>query len=261
MNEPDKDYAHIRARAEALGLIVRGGFWPCADDAVPSLPDGRPARTVVLVGNAGGAMWPVFSGSPEARDGRLHPLDRWSRRVIGAIAGEFGGAACSPNDGPPWPPFVAWARRAEPVVESPIGILVHPDYGLWHAYRGAILLAHRIALPAPDRRPSPCDTCPDQPCRSACPVAAFSPGGYDVAACVEFLSGDEGTRCGGGCLARRACPVGQQYNYPRAQQALHLDAFLVGQGRDARFGRGLRAREEERGAPGRRLDRPGVEWR
>lgn len=238
MNQHDGDYACIREHVEASGLVARGGFHPCADEAVPALGDGRPARTVVLVGNVGDTLWPVFSASPEAGDGQPDPLDRWSRRVIGAIAAELGGTACLPNDGPPWPPFVAWARRAEPVTESPIGILVHPDYGLWHAYRGAILLDRAIALPAPDRRPPPCDACPDQPCRRACPVGAFGAGGYDVTACTDFLSGGQGARCGGGCLARRACPVGQQYNYPREQQALHLDAFLVAQGREGRFGGG-----------------------
>lgn len=237
-DDGDSVYVWFRTRARAYGLIARGGFHPAADDAVPGLADGRPAKTVVLIGNAGDALWPVFSTSPEAGDGQPHPLDRWSRRVIGDIAAEFGGDACFPGDGPPWLPFVAWARRAEPVIESPIGILVHPDYGLWHAYRGAILLDRAIALPAPDHRPPPCDTCPDQPCRRACPVGAFAPGGYDVTACTDFLSSAEGARCGSGCLARRACPVGQQYNYPRAQQALHLDAFLVGRGRKARFGSG-----------------------
>ncbi len=238
VRESHNDFAGICTHAAACGLIVRGGFQPRADDAVPPVGGGRPTRTVVLVGNAGDMLWPVFSASPEAGDGEPHPLDRWSRRVITDIATGFDGDACFPSDGPPWLPFVAWARRAEPVTESPIGILVHPDYGLWHAYRGAILLDRAIALPAPDQRPPPCDTCPDQPCRSACPVGAFGPDGYDVSACTDFLSGEEGARCGGGCLARRACPVGQQYNYPRAQQAVHLDAFLVGQGREARFGRG-----------------------
>ena len=236
MDQRATDYQRIAAAAARHGLILRGGFHPRAGDAVPDLGDGRAARTVVLVGNAGASLWPAFSASPEAADGAPHPLDRWARRVIDAIAADFGASACYPNDGPPWPPFVAWARRAGPVTESPIGILVHPDYGLWHAYRGALLLDRAIELPPPDRRPPPCETCPDQPCRSACPVGAFRADGYDVAACVDFLAGPDGPRCGGGCLARRACPVGQEYNYPRAQQALHLDAFLVAQGRAPRFG-------------------------
>ena len=33
-------------------------------------------------------MWEVFSGSPEASDGRPDPLDRWSRRVIGNLAAD-----------------------------------------------------------------------------------------------------------------------------------------------------------------------------
>ena len=246
MNGREGEYGYIRERMEVLGLIARGGFHPRADDAVPAFVDGRRVRTVVLVGNAGEALWPVFAASPEAGDGQPDPLDRWSRRVIGSIAAELDGTACFPGDGPPWPPFVAWARRAEPVVESPIGILVHPDYGLWHAYRGAILLDRAIALPARDHRPSPCETCPDQPCRHACPVGAFAPNGYDAAACADFLSGEQGARCAGGCLARSACPAGRHCNYPPAQQALHLDAFLVARGRRPRF-RFRNARERTSG--------------
>ena len=37
--------------------------------------------------------------------------------------------------------------RAEAVAPSPLGILIHPDYGLWHAYRGALAFAERLALP------------------------------------------------------------------------------------------------------------------
>lgn len=235
-NRNATDYARIAAAAADHGLILRGGFHPGANDTVPPLADGRQTRAVVLVGNTGDGLWPVFATSPEARDGAPHPLDRWSRRVIDGIAAGCGGTACYPNDGPPWLPFVAWAKRAGPVTESPIGILVHPDYGLWHSYRGALLLADPIELPPPDRRPPPCASCPHQPCRTACPVGAFHADGYDVAACVDFLAGADGDRCGGGCLARRACPVGQQFNYPRRQQTLHLNAFLVAQGRAPRFG-------------------------
>jgi hypothetical protein len=235
MNRTESIHDRIAASATAHGLILRGGFHPDPGDDLSAFAAGRPVRTVVLVGNTGNALWPHFSASPEAGDGTPHPLDRWSRRVIDAIAAQFDATACYPNDGPPWPPFVAWAKRAEPVTESPIGILVHPDYGLWHAYRGALLLPQHIELPPPDRRPPPCETCPDQPCRTTCPVGAFTAEGYDVSTCTDFLSGPDGERCGAGCLARRACPVGQEYNYPRTQQALHLDAFLVAQGRNARF--------------------------
>lgn len=237
MTTPEQaTFGEIAAAAAAHGLILRGGFHPAPGEDLADFGGGRPVRTVILVGNAGNTLWAPFSTSPEYRDGAPHPLDRWSRRVIDRIAARFEGAACYPNDGPPWPPFISWAKRSGPVTESPIGILVHPDYGLWHAFRGAVLLPRAVALPLPDDRPAPCARCPDQPCRSACPVGAFRPQGYDVDACADFLAGDDGRRCGGGCLARRACPVGQQYNYPAAQQHLHLDAFLAAQGRPPNFG-------------------------
>lgn len=237
-SRPDVSFAGIASAAAEHGLILRGGFHPRANEDLSSFAGSAPVATVILLGNTGGDLWGPFSTSPEYGDGEPHPLDRWSRRVIDGIAAMAGAATCYPNDGPPWPPFVAWAKRAGPVVESPIGILVHPDYGLWHAYRGALLLAAHVDLPEPDRRPPPCDRCPDQPCRTACPVHAFTAGGYDVAACADYLVGPQGPGCLGGCQARRACPVGQEYNYPRPQQALHLDAFVAAQGRDPRFGGG-----------------------
>src|SRR4030095_137820 len=48
-----------------------------------------------------------------------------------------------------------WAMRAEAVAPSPLGILIHPDYGLWHAYRGALAFAERLALPPRGARPLP----------------------------------------------------------------------------------------------------------
>jgi epoxyqueuosine reductase QueG len=113
------------------------------------------------------------------------------------------------------------------VVPSPIGTLIHPDYGLWHAYRGALVFAEHIALPPSAARPSPCETCQDKPCLSACPVNAFASGGYAVNACLDHISGDHGAEClHRGCLARRACPVGQRFRYSTEQTRFHMEAFL-----------------------------------
>ena len=104
-------------------------------------------RTIVLAGMAGRDGWSAFAASPEARDGMDHPLDRWSRRVIEALARELGATALFPFGGPPFWPFQQWARRAEPVHPSPIGLLIHPRYGLWHCYRGALGLSEALAVP------------------------------------------------------------------------------------------------------------------
>ncbi len=211
----------------SLGLLLRGGFRPTATDTLPALPNGQAARTLLMVGNAGPDMWRAFSGSREAADGEPHPLNRWTRRHVDAIAQAAGGVALYPFDATPAWPFQRWAARAEPVFPSPLGLLIHPQYGLWHAYRAAILVAPDLQLPAPAPSTSPCTTCADQPCLSTCPMEAFSTSGYDVPACASHLALPAGQDClGGGCLARRACPVGEDYAQTSAQNGFHMQAFF-----------------------------------
>jgi hypothetical protein len=223
--------AAIKRISEALtphGLIVRSGFYPVAGEGVP----GDPA-TLVLVGNAGPGMWRAFEAARAA--GRYgdsaNPLDDWVRDVLGEAAAESGATPLFPFGGPPYLPFQRWAQRAEAVYPSPLGVLIHPDYGLWHAYRGALAFAERFDLPPCDVRPSPCDNCADKPCLSACPVDAFRPDGYDVPVCVGHISNPEGADCMDvGCRARRACPVGRDFIYQPANAAFHMAAFREAQG-------------------------------
>jgi hypothetical protein len=223
------DFASLADRVAACGLSLRGGFHPAPEDGAPPLPGGQAPGTVILVGNVGSGMWATFAAAPEAGDGRPHPLNRWTERVVGQVAVETGAMALFPFGGPPYLPFQRWAMRAEAVAPSPLGILIHPDYGLWHAYRAALAFAARIDLPPRRARPRPCDSCIGRPCLAACPVRAFSAGGYDVAACVGHVDSAAGTECReGGCLARRACPVGAGFAYRREQHRFHMAAFLAG---------------------------------
>jgi hypothetical protein len=215
-------------KAAAAGIALRGAFHPNSDDGVPSLPDGTPTGTVMLAGFVGRDQWPAFATSAEAADGQPNPLDRWSRRVIGGLAATLGAAALFPFEGPPWLPFQRWAMKAEPVHRSALGMLIHPDWGLWHSYRGALAFAERLPLPAPVERPSPCDSCAAKPCLSACPVGAFSPGRYDVGSCADHLRSARGGDCLDlGCRAREACPVGAGHRFGRDQAGFHMRAFLA----------------------------------
>ncbi len=220
-------WMRVEAALSARGLILFGGFHPEPDDRVPALADGQAAGTLFVIGNAGPAMWQAFAASPEAADGAADPLNRWSERLLMALVAAHGGHALFPFGGPPYRPFVAWAKRAAPVRESPLGMLIHPEYGLWHAYRGALAFAGRHALPPADPRPVPCDSCADKPCLTTCPVRAFGPYGYDTDACVGHIRGPQGEDCMDlGCRARRACPVGRGYLYDPKQAAFHMRAFL-----------------------------------
>jgi len=219
------DCATVVAAVEPTGMTVRGGFHVDPDDDVaPRLDDGRRCRTVIVIGNVGGSMWPRFRAEePTGAD----PLDRWTRRVLRPIGERFGATFVHPSD-EPFQPFQQWARRSDDVWSSPIGLLVHPTYGLWHAYRGAFLFGGDVAgLPAIGKRTSPCLSCVDQPCLSTCPVDAFTAEGYDSRSCADHVrSGREPMCHDDGCAARRACPVGVDHLYGPDQMRFHMRAFV-----------------------------------
>lgn len=210
----------IAAAAAAEGLGVVGALHPDGDDGAPA-----GAETLLLLGPDGAAMWTVFRAAPEAADGAPDPLDRWSARIIGALAARFGGQAVFPFGEPPYAPFFRWALKGSPVWGSKLGMLIHAERGVWVSFRGALALPVRLALPPRAEAARPCDPCP-APCRAACPVSAFTDAGYDAAACRAHLDRPEGAPCrDGGCLARRACPVGEAFAPSPEQGAFHLAAF------------------------------------
>ncbi len=209
------------------GLTPRGGFHPQPEDEVPDVLPGIPCATLVLAGNAGPEMWRRFNSSAE-RNLPVDPLNGFSRRVVGELAEKLNAKAIYPFTGPPFLPFLRWAQKAEPVWPSPIGPLIHAEYGLWHAYRGALAFASRIVLPAREHAECPCDSCISRPCLTTCPVSAFSQSGYDVPRCVTHVDSPAGIEClTGGCLARRACPIGREYAYAPEQAEFHTRAFVA----------------------------------
>ena len=221
--------ATLARDAAAAGLALREALHPTVADDAPGLANGQPARTLVLLGFTGGRQWSVFAQSPEAADGEPHPLDRWSRRVIDDLAGRHAAMALYPSDGPPWLPFQRWAMRRGEVHVSPLGLLIHPEYGLWHAYRGALAFADELPLPAVGPARSPCLDCADQPCRRSCPVGAIQATGFARDDCRRHVSTVPGNACRtGGCLARLSCPVGRAYHYGADQALFHMDAVVRG---------------------------------
>jgi hypothetical protein len=220
--EVDIVFAAIRR----TGLVPRGALALTDSERAGELAD---LRTIVLAGMVGCEGWDAFAASPEASDGLADPLDRWSRRVMEGLAAELGGKALFPFGGPPFLPFQRWAQHAEPVHASPIGLLIHPHYGLWHSYRGALGFPQALNAPEPAPVPSPCETCTGRWCLNTCPVGAFSDGGYGVAACADHLRSAAGVDCmEAGCRARRACPVGAEHAYGPAQTKFFMAAFLRG---------------------------------
>ena len=220
----------LTARLADYGLYLRG---------VAELEPGEAeqygfsttAKALALVGNAGSSYWPVFRASAEFSDGDPDPLDRWSRRVAEAVAAEFSLQAIYPFEGPPYLPFQRWAGRAEGLRQSPIGIMMHPEHGLWHSYRFALVGTGFDTTPGPADVESPCLACHDRPCLTTCPVEAFDGKAYDVGACTRYLKSTPQAECHeSGCQARNACPVAPRLRYLPEQARFHLQAFLRAQG-------------------------------
>ena len=225
MSDAVSTFDQITTVLQPYGLVARGGF---AFDQVSPPVGGVMAKSVVLVGHYGSSLWPHFREWQRNHPDQPNPLDAWSKEALNDIAGKIGAKAVFPSD-EPYLPFQQWAKRAEGLRASPLGLLIHPEYGLWHAFRGALLFEHPIAFLPRTPTSHPCDSCIDKPCLSACPVGAFDGVNFAADDCRDYLATDEGKTCmEGGCLARLACPVGREYAYFPDQQRFHMAAFAQG---------------------------------
>jgi len=209
--------SEIEAMLDRHGLVILG-----------VLPE------TVLVGNAGSSFWSGFEHSPEYLDGLPHPLDRWSIRIGLAVAEALDARAVFPFEGPPYPPVLAWARKSGAAQRSPISMFIHREFGLWHAHRFALLFSQALpGISSTAAVDSACLSCVGQPCLDACPVSAFDENSYRVGDCVGFLLADEHSECRQrGCNARRACPVGVEFQYQVRHARFHMEAFLASQRHD-----------------------------
>jgi hypothetical protein len=223
LQSPDlgKQASSLLDKVEALsaphGLMAMGGLHPTGTQA---------GQTIVLIGTAR-HFWDHFTQSPEYIEGTPDPMDRWSLRVMPEIAEAAGGTSVAyPFGGPPYAPFIAWAKQTGEAFDSPVGMLVHYRAGLMISYRGAIVFSGRLPLPT-QQSPNPCDSCTTRPCIDACPVDALSDKHfYDVPGCKAHIDTPSGTSCiTGGCASRLACPVSRSFGRSTEQSAFHMRAF------------------------------------
>lgn len=221
MLEDRERIARLGSALAEHGLHLRGSFVVAEQDDLHLKTSIH--ATLVLIGQVGPSLERLFRSSKLNPDA-AHPLDEWTHAVLEPLAEELGGRALYPFSGPPFLPFEAWALRAGGVYRSPLGLLIHPLYGLWHAYRGALLLPGAWPLVQPPSN-HPCSQCQDRPCMQACPVQAFHSEGYDADRCRTFLRGEQDCLVHG-CESRRACPVGARFHYGIVQMRHHMAAFV-----------------------------------
>lgn len=200
------------------GLAISGAFHPDVNDI-------SNAKTLILL-SPSTTFWNTFKTSTEYTDNTPNPIDRWSTRVISDIAIQLNARPQFPFGGPPYAPFLDWAKQSGRAYSSPLGMLVHDTHGMMISYRGALAFDHKITLPAPQSA-SPCLVCTTKPCLSACPVNAITPEhGYDVATCHAHLDTAQGETCmTQACHIRTSCPVSVAVKRETAHNLLHMRAF------------------------------------
>lgn len=108
---------------------------------------------------------------------------------------------------------------------SPLGLGIHPTYGVWFAYRAAFLTTAVLPVRVDGERPSPCASCPDQPCIRTCPVGAAQRDRFDVEGCARHRLTLRSS-CADRCLARLACPIAPAHRYTLPQVQYHYGHSL-----------------------------------
>jgi hypothetical protein len=192
------------------------------------------ARTVVVIGNGGAALWEVFrrhcEDDPSAAR-QPEPLDAFTRSVVmdavgspGLDLGEPPRVAFPFEDEPLALSFVHLAECAGLGRRSLVGVLVHPEFGPWFALRAALLLPFALDAPRPADGFDPCPGCVERPCIAACPGGAVGPGGWDVPRCAGHRLSGVGDGCDAGCHARIACVLAPEHRYPPEALAFHQTA-------------------------------------
>jgi hypothetical protein len=191
----------------------------------------REVRSIIVVGNGGGDFWSAYKAYAVASPGwyqRENPLDDFTRVVVEgtlAPAVQAQGVSCTPIypfvGSSPKLNFMQLGKLAGLGGQSIVGVLVHPNFGPWIAFRAALLVDIEIEAPGDALGFDPCQTCIARSCVSDCPAEAVSSAaGWDLRRCLTHRVEQE-TDCAPRCHARVACVLGPQHRYPDDELAYH----------------------------------------
>ena len=214
-----------------LQAVMRADQWPqrlrqSMEDCGVSLES---TRRFVMLGAGGRLLWRQSGGDLTDSD---HPLDTFSVNAAGRVVSEYWGGGEVEMLYPGSLPvplqqlgvFAGWSHV------SPLGMGINTGFGTWFAYRALFALDSPLQVTVPRAsQGAPCDRCVEKPCRSACPaVAVRLEKSFALDRCVSYrLESD--SSCADRCLARLACPVGQDWRYDENQLVYHgrrsLDAL------------------------------------
>jgi epoxyqueuosine reductase len=189
------------------------------------------ARSIIVIGNGGAAFWKAFKRYADDNPGwtmRDNPLDDFTRVVVdrdiapSLTKSQLAHTIIYPfmSNGPTLN-FMEAGKAAGLSGPSILGVMVHPVYGPWIAFRAAILLNELIDAPGAAPGFDPCPSCIPRTCIRACPADAVSVAkGWDIPKCLTHRVEVEAD-CAPRCHARAGCVLGPEHRYPDEELAYH----------------------------------------
>lgn len=212
-----------------LQAVMRADQWPqrlrqSMEECQVSLES---TRRFVMLGAGGRLLWQQSGGDLTDRD---HPLDTFSVNAADRVVTEYWGGGEVEILYPGSLPvplqqlgvFAGWSHV------SPLGIGINTGFGTWFAYRALFALDGPLQETVPlASQGAPCDRCVEKPCQSACPAGAVRlEKSFDLDRCVSHRL-KSASSCADRCLARLACPVGQDWRYDEDQLVYHGQRSLA----------------------------------
>ena len=222
---------------------------------VVGVTDGTPyqqylagCRSAVVFANGGTLFWECFlediRKSPKHLSNHEHPIDDFVSRCIQSVdptpSSSRRWIQCSETSDI-FLDFRVLGRESGLGYESPLGLLIHPMYGLWVSMRMVLLTTDVIeniekienieTIEQTDSTSicsNPCTGCVEKPCITSCPAGAVTTEGWSVQPCASFHEVSE--RCTVKCHSRLACPVGKESRHSPLQQLYH-NARTIGRKR------------------------------
>lgn len=183
-------------------------------------------RSLLLIGNSGPDFWRKI---PSTYFDRQHPVDDFAADTVTSCMAKYA-------DMTTWSLLYPTARYCPPLqslgkvagwhYDSPLGLGVNPQWGLWFAYRAVVAVSIDLKYAIRSLFESPCVSCQSQACISACPGSAIAQGqSPDLMRCARYRL-SPASACADTCISRLSCPVAPDLRYDEAQTNYHYKTAL-----------------------------------
>jgi hypothetical protein len=178
-----------------------------------------PDDTICLIGHGGNTLWKNLS---HPLNEHTHPIDNFSIEQMKLFAKEILQSEIQilfPHEKHVIP-LQRLARFMNLSRASHLGLDISREYGVWFAFRGAFIVKNHKLEVAHESFISPCETCSDRPCLTACPVQAPAPV-FRLETCATYRL-SKNSSCSDRCHARLACPYKSEHRYDIEQINYHM---------------------------------------